>query len=248
MEKGLTVNTKTEPLSLEALNTILRNARRVDQGQWGVIYRLGDRVFKIPHSYLTPGAIQVRESITLQPHFEIERLCYSRLANTPGFVRVRSSSVYYIEMDYLAVGSLQNYLLMDPEPESRQVAKWFLQVAKSLGKLHRRGIAFGDLHMGNILLADNLDAVLCDLGGAYLISDRRDGAKMVKRDLVFLGEAFWEIITGETHDEIDNRRTIQNLFMGEFIDRCVDMVRGYRDTAELIPQLESFLRVDANFY
>jgi serine/threonine protein kinase len=86
----------------------------------------------------------------------------------------------YLEGEPLTSGLVTRYPLLHPDPSGSELAgytAWALdvlgQVERALAQLHRRGIVFGDLHPGNVLLRPDGRIALVDFEEAFPVSQNR---------------------------------------------------------------------------
>jgi eukaryotic-like serine/threonine-protein kinase len=170
---------------------------------------------------------------------------------------------YFIVMDFIEGGDLQNKLRSGPLPvgEAIRIAK---QIASAIGHAHEHGVVHCDLKPGNVLLDRNGQASVSDFGFAFLVAGTSPVAKNAiggtagyispevlyhysaptpAADIYGLGVLLWEMVTGTL--PIDSRNLtadVQGLeSVRTTVSRCLaDNPRDrYESATALLRQLGS---------
>ena len=68
-------------------------------------------------------------------------------------------------------GDLKYYLQQHPEVPFQDRLTWAVEIAQGIAYLHSKEVVWNDMHLGNVLVTDDLHVVLCDFGGSYLKPD-----------------------------------------------------------------------------
>jgi len=133
----------------------------------------------------------------------------------------RDGPYQFIEMEYLAGGSLAELLKDGPYKEVRFCAEWLRQAAQGLQVAHGRGIVHRDLKPDNLMLTRERRLKVVDFGLAavgsleggsrltqegtilgtphYMAPEQWEGRAIDERsDMYSLGAAFYHVLTGRT--------------------------------------------------
>ena len=65
-------------------------------------------------------------------------------------------------------GDLCSYLQQHPEVPFQTRLAWAVEIAQGIAYLHSKEVIWNDMHLGNVLVTDDLHVVLCDFGASYL--------------------------------------------------------------------------------
>ena len=68
-------------------------------------------------------------------------------------------------------GNLNRYLQQHPEVPFQDRIAWAVEIAQGIAYLHSKEVVWNDMHLGNVLVTDDMHVVLCDFGGSYLKPD-----------------------------------------------------------------------------
>ena len=68
-------------------------------------------------------------------------------------------------------GDLIRYLQQQPEVSFQNRLAWAVEIAQGIAYLHSKEVIWNDMHLGNVLVTDDLHVVLCDFGGSYVKPD-----------------------------------------------------------------------------
>lgn len=156
----------------------------------------------------------------LRRRFEREAHAIAAVSD-PNVVAVYSVNEFlglpYIVMQYLAGGSLQQYIHQNGPLSTCEATRVGMQIAKALEAAHSVGIIHRDVKPGNVMLADGIDRVLvADFGLAKVTSDvsltgtgsiagtpqfmspeqASGGEESARSDLFSLGSTLYAVCTG----------------------------------------------------
>lgn len=129
--------------------------------------------------------------------------------------------LHFIEMEYLAGGSLADYLAVHKRVDPVRATRLMMQAAHGLAEAHRQGLLHRDLKLGNILLTSDQRAKLVDFGFAsrfkqacqperntlvgtpgYLAPELFHGAPASPlSDIYALGVCYYSLLAGKTPSE-----------------------------------------------
>ncbi|KIJ32307.1 hypothetical protein M422DRAFT_783450 [Sphaerobolus stellatus SS14] len=95
---------------------------------------------------------------------EKERMVYKLFGRHPHIL------TYYGEDDetgelilqHLPNGSLSSYLINHPDTPLWRRVEWAREIAKAIAYLHTQGVVWYNIHLGNVLVADDMHVVLSD--------------------------------------------------------------------------------------
>lgn len=101
-----------------------------------------------------------------------------RRIDDPGVVRffeddVSADGAPWFSMEYVAGPSLQQRLEDGSLPDLRRRVAWVVDLARTLARLHARGIFHRDVKPGNILLSGGIVPRLADFGIVRVVDDAR---------------------------------------------------------------------------
>ncbi|MEJ2737758.1 MAG: serine/threonine-protein kinase [Anaerolineae bacterium] len=157
------------------------------------------------------------------------RLTHERIVRTYDIFREGDS--YYIVMEYLQGGSLEEYLQAQGLLPISEVLRIATEVCDGLGYAHQRGVVHCDLKPANILLTASRSAKIVDFGIAhfspdmlthswktptdfvagtlpYMSPEQTDGVRGDPRiDIYALGAVMYRMLTGRPYLDFDDRET-----------------------------------------
>jgi tetratricopeptide (TPR) repeat protein len=240
-----------------AAGTVLAGRYRVIEvagaGGMGIVYRARDLELDIDVAVklIDPG--RVADEVTME-RFRRE-LLLSRQVTHPNVVRIhdlsRDGDVMFMTMDYRPARSLSERLTEGSLPPAAAIGI-ARQIAGALAATHGEGVVHRDVKPGNVLVADDGHAWLCDFGIArscdhealtregdlmgtlqYLAPEQVRGERIDGRaDLYALGLVMWEMLTGaapgsgRTRDETLAQRAVGTLPVA--LDDAKQIPRGLR--------------------
>jgi len=141
----------------------------------------GNKFFKILHSldnslfpwtelsnhYPPPSVTnlynEIRTLLSLEPHRNIIEPPEAVTVSPDGLV---IGCIYA----YHNHGDLERYLRTHPRQSIEQVLDWALEIFDAVSHLHSHGIMHNDIHVQNIIMADDLTLRLIDLGSSITLS------------------------------------------------------------------------------
>ena len=175
-----------------------------------------------------PSGVRKEQYQRIQERFKTEAKLGHRL-NHVHIVRVHAldkiRQIWVLAMDYLPGGSLKDRIQIAKE-EGKPLAvdlavTWTIQAAEGLAEMHRRDLVHRDLKPSNILIGEDDQAKISDLGvvqepgtrfhyqyddhpgdPAYMPPEQRPGERMPLRpaaDIYALGCVLFELLTGELY-------------------------------------------------
>ena len=157
------------------------------------------------------------------------RLTHERIVRTYDIFREGSS--YYIVMEYLSGGSLEEHLRARRLLPISEVLRIATEVCDGLSHAHQRGVVHCDLKPANILLTASGSAKIVDFGIAhfspemlthswktptdfvagtlpYMSPEQTDGVRGDPRiDIYALGAVMYRMLTGRSYLDFDERET-----------------------------------------
>ncbi|KAJ7727593.1 kinase-like domain-containing protein [Mycena metata] len=104
--------------------------------------------------------------------YKIEHEAHVRVGDHPRIVRYYGWDERGLLFEKHTGGDMLTRLLVqrDPTPALSTRLQWACDVAEGMAFLHSKGVIWVDVSMTNVLLPEGSDrAVLCDLGGAYIL-------------------------------------------------------------------------------
>lgn len=142
---------------------------------------------------------------------------------------------YYIIMDYVAGGSLRQFLQPQPQLSIEQSLQLGLQIADALMQAHRQDIIHRDINPGNILIADDGAYQLTDFGVVYMVDQERltqtgdyigtlhymspeqyEGETVDARaDIWSLGVMLYEVLAGQCPFQGENFRQLMSAILAQ---------------------------------
>lgn len=84
-------------------------------------------------------------------------------------------NVPYLILELADIGELFTFITMGGKLSERYARYFFKQLIDGLGYLHERGFSHRDLKLDNLLLTENFDLKIADLGFAVNLKDSPDG-------------------------------------------------------------------------
>ncbi|KAG5187329.1 kinase-like domain-containing protein [Tribonema minus] len=100
-----------------------------------------------------------------------EEVEIGRRIRHPFIVQFYLASPHACVMEYMANGSLGNYISSMSPPSIEQRVGWCEQLRKGTLYLHTFNMVHSDIKPDNVLLDDTLTAKLADMGSGYLVED-----------------------------------------------------------------------------
>lgn len=202
-------------------------------GKYELVERLGQGGMAEVYKAFQPGVERFVATKLLHSHrvgspdfvarFRREAQAIGRLQH-PNIVRIidfaEEDEVDYLVMDYVAGGTLRDYLKTHPQPPLPTALAIVLQLADALTHAHQQGLIHRDIKPDNIMFTDTTytQVVLTDFGLARLLDDCENkltlsGAMIgtptymspeavrgetcdARSDLYSLGVVLYEMVTG----------------------------------------------------
>lgn len=129
-----------------------------------------------------------------------------RQLNHPNIVKilatVHEGENYYLIMEYIKSGSLDDLLEKVPRLTIKQVLKLGLGIADALTHTHEMGIIHRDIKPGNILIAEDGKPLLTDFGVARVADSHMTQTGMVMGTLEYLSPEAFEYFELDTRTDI----------------------------------------------
>ena len=104
-----------------------------------------------------------------------EIIIYELLGRHPRIVSYPSHGYNPISFELLLQhhpwGDLNWYLQQHPEVPFQDRLAWAVEIAQGIAYLHSKEVVWNDMHLGKVLVTDDLHIVLCDFGGSYVKPD-----------------------------------------------------------------------------
>jgi len=165
--------------------------------------------------------------------------------------------------EYLKNGSIDNYLQITGPCNKNLFWKWAQEIAQGMKYLHNHGIIHLDLHVGNVLLRKNLQAVIGDFGQAraktssidipqlycsqmlkftFICQILRDGKEKIssKTDVLFFGWLLSTLLKVDYEPSWDAPDMIIDLQQGGLIKTCLNENHSARPTfRQILDYIES---------
>jgi serine/threonine protein kinase len=104
-------------------------------------------------------------------HYNCQKKSFSKFIQIFGFTQDPNSLNYIIVMSYAKKGSLRKCLYDINKFKWQDKLKLLKKIILGLKVIHESNLTHGDFHDGNILLSDNYEAYIIDLGLCKPISD-----------------------------------------------------------------------------
>lgn len=191
----------------------------------------------------TTGGLKMRKIIieSAVEGLKVEEQILQRLGKHPRIIRLVEKHEDGLLLEYMANGSVENYLRhVAPNTSLRPRLKWARQAAEGLAYIHDKNVLHYDFSIGNLLLDKDLTLKICDFQGRLLDFDGsiildegaaesttssmpRPDPNICNRqtDMFTLGTAIYFMMTGQPPfpdlDPIDNEDEIQRRFKhGDF--------------------------------
>jgi serine/threonine protein kinase len=147
----------------------------------------------------------------------------------PNIVKIFDYGEYdnhpYLVMEYIAGGTLKDWLTGDPVPWQRS-AQLVARIARALDEAHKKGVIHRDVKPANILISNGKDPLLSDFGIAkliegnesttsltgtgvgigtpdYMAPEQSDGLVDERSDIYALGAVFYQMVTGRLPYQAD---------------------------------------------
>jgi serine/threonine protein kinase len=95
----------------------------------------------------------------------IENAIYEALGHHKRIVRCLGITERGLRMEFASQGRVTDYLSKGPSTKLR--LRWCRQAAEAVAFLHSKGVIHCDLHTNNLLLDDQLNALLSDFQGTF---------------------------------------------------------------------------------
>lgn len=131
-----------------------------------------------------------------------EQKVYKRLSSVVRITPVIRIYPKETHLSFMKNGSLED-LLKHVHPSTEGQLEWFIEIARTVSKIHLMRTLLRDIHSGNILMDDNWKPIICDFGEAKLfrittpVEDMEDeSGYTIKDDICSLGHLYHEIIVG----------------------------------------------------
>jgi len=224
----------------------------VGVGYSGWVYRL-DAVLKKPHE----GQEQ---------DCAVEQRVYERLGAHEGILRYFGTTTEgSLILQYASNNSIRHYYTAkakDNPISLEQRLRWIHQIVKTFAYIHSKGVLQADIHGANILLDDQLNAIVSDFAGCSIDGEASTGTyqpgfyhpdmwpKSVETEIFAIGSLLYEIMTEsrpyhdlEIHEMEETFR--KEIFpdtdhlpaFGHIIQKCWKL--GYKVTEELLVDVEA---------
>ena len=215
------------------LNGQYRILRQLGRGGFGYVYHARHTHLReeVAIKELTPGLVGDEQMLRrfIDEARATLRLRHERIVGTQDLVQDRDN--YYIIMEYVPGGSLEDRLKSEgplPQPDVLRVAG---DVCQGLDHAHQQGVVHCDLKPANILFAADGTAKVADFGIAhvpeqaltrswhapagfvagtlpYMSPEQTEGVRDDPRiDIYAMGAGLFRMLTGHTYLDFDTRET-----------------------------------------
>jgi serine/threonine protein kinase len=165
-------------------------------------------------------------------NLEVEKTIYDALGCHDRIVRCLGLTNHGLKLEFASNGSVSYRLSQDPTLSSALRLKWCLQAAEAVAFLHSKGVIHCDLHINNLLLDAELNALLSDFQGKF---ENVDGYAMESAryflprdvttppneitDIFALGTLIYTIMVGsEPYPDLSNAEVEERYRCHEFPD------------------------------
>lgn len=152
----------------------LRVEARLGAGGSGIVYRAWDIAAR---RHVALKVLRGRGSEAQRARFRREVETHRRLAD-PGVVRIFADGTTpdgapWFTMELVDGPSLQDLVDRAALPPRATAVAWIRDLARTLARLHARGVVHRDVKPSNILLQDGVEARLADFGVALVADEER---------------------------------------------------------------------------
>ena len=196
-----------------------RGPQRIGRGGMGEIFRATDSTLGRAVA-VKVLAQRYSQDESVRERFTREALAAARLSGEASIVTIFDVGEWndrpFIVMEYLANGSLDDYVREQGTPSPQQALEWLEQAAQAIDSAHRHGVVHRDLKPGNLLLDRNSELHVADFGIAsaagldsltmtgtvlgtagYLAPEQAQGERATDAsDRYSLGVVAFELLTG----------------------------------------------------
>ncbi|KAJ5225029.1 hypothetical protein N7468_006254 [Penicillium chermesinum] len=229
-----TVNEEEDLTEDEFIRKWVQEGTHLASGSHGavILHADGKRILKVPKAMSDPERYSENRASAHIMYMKHEVEMYKFIEGLPGVLPVLNSEkrTKCIEMPYMRQGTIAAYLKRVGKATKKQVSQWIVAIGETLIRLHEKGVAFNDLHTGNILLDDDLVPYICDLGLAEFLGSEESPGDVERTEVADLVEITYKLVTG-AHErmEIYEDESLESIFLGPVLLEAID---GYHATME----------------
>jgi len=233
------------------------NIEEIGLGHFGTVYKA---VILLPNGKEHCVAIKSLKQNEVAIHeFILLSVCKHKNILVPSHLMGRKILI----TEYLKNGSIETYLKEKGPCNKSLFWKWALDIAAGMEYLHNHNILHLDLHVGNVLLSKNLEAVIGDFGQAraktnsidfpnlyasqmlkfaFIYQILKDGKEKIssKTDVLFFGWLLSTLLKVDYEPSWDAPDMIIDLQQGGLIKTCLNENHSARPTfRQILDYIES---------
>lgn len=219
-----------------------------------VILHSGDNALKIPLRRSIEGLDEKKArkinfwNDAARAILENEKAVYQRVQHLNGIAQHFHISPDGILLAYYKRADLHNYIKNEADVGLARKAEWILSLTTMVLHFHESQVLLADMHLGNVVIADDMSLKLIDFGKCRLlpldvkIDQANDRGMTAQVDILHLGCLIYSIIAWKefmyiyfNHDKkwptASDLPSLRDVELGDIIEKC--WTKGYSSMAQL---------------